>query len=123
MNFPYHIPKNWCNQSIQLILETNKRDNHGDPQLALPIQIDNVIAQMETVFSGTDSNRMKVANGVFFIYRDISTPFPTLDTTIHGQINYEGKVYAISDISVNKVPTSNVIWSYEIEVNNVENQR
>ncbi len=86
MNFPYHVPKNWCNQSIQLILETNKlqliletnkRDNHGDPQLAPPIQIDNVIAQMETVFSGTDSNRMKVANGVFFIYRDISTPFPT----------------------------------------------
>lgn len=120
MNFPYRVPVNWCNQAIDLILETNQRNSHGDIELAPPQHIDNVIAQMETIFSGTDSNRMKVASGVFFIYRDISTPFPTLDTTTHGQIVYEGKVYAISDISVNKVPISNAIWSYEIEVNNVD---
>lgn len=121
VNFPYRVPKSWCNQSIQLILETNKRDEYGDPQLAAPQTINNVIAQMEDIFSGTNDNRMLVASGTFFIYHDISTPFPTLDTTMHGQIIYENKTYAISSISVNKAPTSNCIWSYEIEVNNVAN--
>ena len=115
--FPYRIPKAFCNQSVSIVLDSTKTNLYGQKEKQPPINVDNVVFQLETIYSGDNNNRVKVADGTLFIFNQVSTPFPDIPVDSTGYIECEGKKYSISHISNNKEPTSNNIWSYEVQVN------
>lgn len=117
MTIPYRIPKAFCNQSVLIVLDGTKQDLYGNKVQQEPINVDNVVFQLEAIYSGDNNNRMKVADGTLFIFNGVSSPFPSIPVDSTGYIEYDGKKYSISHISINNEPTSNEIWSYEVQVN------
>lgn len=117
LTFPFRIPKALCNQSVKIILDGTKQDIYGNKEEQAPIIVNNVVFQLETIYSGDNNTRVKTADGVLFIFNSVSNPFPQISVDSTGYIEYEGKKYSISHISINKEPTSSRIWSYEVQVN------
>lgn len=117
MTFPYKVPKALCQQSVSIVLDGTKQNIYGQKETLPPIKVDNVVFQLETMYTGDNNNRMKVADGILFIFNGVSNPFPSIPVDSTGYIEYDGKKYSISHISVNNEPTSNEIWSYEVQVN------
>ena len=117
MTFPYKIPKALCNQNVSIVLDGTKQDLYGNKEQLPPMNIDNTVFQLETIYSGDNNSRMKVADGTLFIFNGVSNPFPDIPVDSTGYIEYEGNKYSISHISINKEPTSNEVWSYEVQVN------
>lgn len=117
MTFPYRIPKAFCNQSVSIVLDGTKQDLYGNKEQLPAMNIDNTVFQLETIYSGDNNNRMKVADGTLFIFNGVSTPFPDIPVDSTGCVEYDGKKYSISHISINKEPAGTDIWSYEVQVN------
>lgn len=110
------IPKKWANQQIIYRAPTGEKDRYGK-QKVVDTVIDNCIVQLETVYSGTNNNRQVVANGVVFLYANITMPFVTFDKNSQGnKIIYEDVEYTLQRIIDNRDPFSNEVWSYELEV-------
>ena len=64
--YPFRIPKAFCNQSVKIVLNGNKEDLYGNKEELPPIEIDNCLFQLETIYTGGNNNRMKVADGTLF---------------------------------------------------------
>lgn len=111
------IPRQLCNQSITLELLTGKRNAYNKPEYAAPVEVANVLVQPQTVYSGTNDNRQLVANGVIFLFAGVSTPLPKLTPDqLQSRVTFEGRKYLITNITENRNPYSNDVYSYEIEV-------
>lgn len=115
--FSYRIPKALCNQSVSIVLNSTKQDLYGNKEELPPIRVDNVVFQLETMYSGDNNNRIKTADGILFMFNGVSSPFPNIPVDSTGYVEYDGKKYSISHISINNEPNSNNIWSYEVQVN------
>lgn len=112
------VPKFACNQSI-IFTKTyqGQTDMWGNQKQDDPVTIKNCVVQMQTEYSGTNSNRTLLANGVVFLYTDVSTPFPTLaKDNLQSKIDYEGKTYTVNTIDELKQPTSDELFAYKLEV-------
>ena len=119
--FPFRIPKAFCNQSVKIVLDSDKEDLYGNKEELSPMIINNCVFQLETIYTGGNSNRMKVADGTLFLFNGVSKPFPNIPVDSTGYIEYDAKKYSISHISINNEPTSDKIWSYEVKVNGYQN--
>ena len=117
MIFPYRIPKAFCNQSVSIVLDGTKANLYGQKEKQPPINVDNVVFQLETIYYGDNNKRVHVEDDTSFIINEVYTPFPDIPVDSTGYIECEGEKYSISHISINKEPTSNNIWSYEVQVN------
>lgn len=114
-----HIPKKFCKQSISLIIESETRDRFGKPIMKASQQdINNVLVQEQTIYSGTNNNREVTANAVIFLFDAVTTPMPKLDKNCLGKkLSYKDKEWTITNLVTNYYPTSpDKIYSYEIEV-------
>lgn len=111
------MPKRYCYQSIALKLLTGKTDRYNKPEFEAEKQIENVIFQPQTIYSGTNNNREVVANAIAFLFVGVSTPFPDLNKThVGSKLIFEGKEYTIQKIIDNRNPFSNEVYTYELEV-------
>lgn len=112
------VPRFACNQSINFTkVYQGQTDMWGNQKQDDPVTIQNCVVQMQTEYSGTNSNRTLLANGVVFLYADVSTPFPTLTKdNLQSKIDYEGKTYTVNTIDELKQPMSDELFAYKLEV-------
>lgn len=112
------VPTFACNQTISFTKTyQGKTDMWGKQAQDAPVTIQNCVVQMATEYSGTNSNRTLLANGVVFLYADISTPFPSLDqSNLQSKIDYEGKTYTVNTIDELKQPMSDDLFAYKLGV-------
>lgn len=111
------MPKRFCDQSITLKLLNGKTDRYNKPEYEPEQQIENIIFQPQTIYSGSNNNREVVANAIAFLFAGVSTPFPKLGKDhIGSKLIFEGKEYTIQKIIDNRSPFSNEIYTYELEV-------
>ncbi|MFC4771888.1 putative minor capsid protein [Enterococcus hermanniensis] len=110
------IPKEYCNQSIELRLIQGK-DKWQKPIFSEPITINHMIFQSQTVYSGSNNNRQVVANAIAFLFGGVSDPMPMINKNhVGSEIEFEGEIYTITTIVDNRNPYSNEVYSYELEV-------
>nr|WP_246013796.1 putative minor capsid protein [Companilactobacillus suantsaicola] len=110
------IPKEMANQSVVLKLKTGEVNNWGKEEYE-KISIEHCVVQPQTIYSGSNNNRQIVANAIVFFYAKITSPMPVLNPKHVGStLNFEGKDYSITQITDNRDPYSNEVWSYELEV-------
>lgn len=110
------IPKKWANQQIIYKDPTGEKDKYGKQTVTETI-INNCVAQLETIYSGTNNDRQVVANAVVFLYASVANPFLKFDKNSQGnKIVFEGVEYTIKRVVDNRDPLSNEVWSYELEV-------
>lgn len=110
------IPKRLCNQSITLLVPTDKLDKYRKPVMEATT-IDHVIVQSQTIYSGSNNDRTVTGNAIVFIFAKISDPMPKLTPDCVGwHLTFEGRDYAITNFVDNRDPYSNEVYSYELEV-------
>jgi hypothetical protein len=110
------LPKNLCRQSILLRLSKEK-DRWQKPIIEQEVLIKHMIFQQETIYSGTKNNRKKRAAGILFLFSGVSDPLPEITPEYLGsEIEYEGHLFTLEKITVNKNPFSSEVYSYELEV-------
>ncbi|ASD50628.1 MAG TPA: capsid protein [Lactobacillus sp.] len=114
------ISKQLCNQSVELIQSnvSDETDDWGKPiKIETTTQVNNVIVQEQTIYTGNSNSREITANAVVFLFADVSDPMPQLSREAVGnKIRYDDKEWTITNIVVNRDPFSNVVYSYELEV-------
>ena len=110
------IPKRLCNQSITLLVPTEKMDKFRKP-VTDTITINHVIVQPQTIYSGSNNDRTVTANAIIYLFAKVSDPFPKLTPECVGwHLTFEGRDYAITTFVDNREPYSNEVYSYELEV-------
>lgn len=107
-----------ANQSATLIKHVSSSTEDGERiNEEVKTDMEHVVFQPGTIYSGTGNDRTITANGVLFLYTNVTTPMPNLtDKDIGSMVEIEGSFYKIQRIIDNREPFSNDIWSYEIEV-------
>lgn len=111
------MPKKFCNQSFLVKLVTGKTDRYNKQKFEPEVQIEHVIFQPQTVYSGSNNNREVVANAIAFLFAGVSTPFPNLDKRhVGSKLIFESKEYTIQKIIDNRNPYTNEVYTYELEV-------
>lgn len=119
INIP-RISKQFCNQSIELIQtsSSDETDDWGKPiKTETTMQVNNVIVQEQTIYSGNNNSRTITANAVVFLFAGVSDPMPTFSREAVGnKIRYDGKEWTITNIVANRDPFSGDVYSYELEV-------
>jgi hypothetical protein len=112
------VPAFACNQTISFTkVYQSQTDMYGKPLEDEPITINNCIAQLETQYSGTNSNRQLLANGVVFLYAEVSTPFPTLTKdNLQSKITYESNEYTVNTIDEYQQPDGSGLFGYRLGV-------
>lgn len=112
------IPKSMANQTATLIKHTVMSTEDGE-RVSEDVKVvyKYIVFQPTTIYSGTGNDRTITANGVLFLYANVTTPMPNLSKNDVGAfVEIEGNTYKIQRIVDNRDPFSNDIWSYEIEV-------
>ncbi|MBF7114512.1 capsid protein [Pediococcus pentosaceus] len=110
------VPLRFCNQSIILKLKNGKTDLYNKPDFD-DYQIDNMIYQPQTIYSGDSNSRKITANAIAFLYPGISTNIPKLKSTdVGSKVVFDGDELTITNIVTNLDPYSNEVYSYELEV-------
>lgn len=114
------ISKKLCNQSIEIIQTgiSDETDDWGKPlKSETTTQVNNVIVQEQTIYTGNSNSREITANAVVFLFTGVSDPMPQLSREdVGNKIKYAGKEWTIINIVVNQDPFSNGVYSYELEV-------
>ncbi|WP_232625281.1 putative minor capsid protein [Pediococcus pentosaceus] len=110
------VPLRFCNQSIILKLKNGKTDLYNKPDFD-DYQIDNMVYQPQTIYSGDNNSRKITANAIAFLYPGISTNVPKLKSTdVGSKLVFDGDELTITNIVTNLDPYSNEVYSYELEV-------
>lgn len=110
------ISKRLCNQSVTFLIPDGKEDDYGQ-QGTTEQKVDNVIVQPQTIYSGSSNSRTITANAIVYLFAGISTPLPKITKDWVGyHLKFEGNDYTITNIVDNREPTSNEVYSYELEV-------
>lgn len=110
------IPKRLCNQTITMLIPNGKLDKYRKPVTQLQ-EIDHVIVQPQTIYSGSNNDRTVMANAIVFLFAGVSDPLPKLTPDCVGwHLTFEGRNYAITSFVDNREPYSNKVYSYELEV-------
>lgn len=110
------IPKRLCNQTITLLIPSGEEDDYGQ-QATTVQQVNYVIVQPQTIYSGSSNSRTITANAIVYLFAGISTPLPKITPDWVGyHLKFEGRDYAITNIVDNRNPLSNEVYSYELEV-------
>ena len=110
------ISKRLCNQSVTFLIPDGKEDDYGQ-QGTTEVKVDHVIVQPQTIYSGSNNSRTITANAIVFIFAQISEPMPKITPDWVGyHLKFEGRDYTITNIVDNREPSSNEVYSYELEV-------
>lgn len=110
------IDRRLCNQSVILKIPVGELDKYGK-QKTEKVEVENVLVQPQTIYSGDSNNRKITANAIVFLFVKISNPLPRLDRdSVGNKLIFEGKEYTITNIVDNREPYSNDVYSYELEV-------
>lgn len=110
------IPKRLCNQTITLLIPSGEEDDYGQQDTTVQ-QVNYVIVQPQTIYSGSSNSRTITANAIVYLFAGISTPLPKITPDWVGyHLKFEGRDYAITNIVDNRNPLSNEVYSYELEV-------
>lgn len=113
--------KAFCHQSIQFERWIGSDDN-GESVYDDPVEIDNCIVHLRTVYSGSNNDRTIVANGTVMLYKDISEPFinfskdDVTDESTGSQVVYEGKTYTITNVNEDIELYSNDLYGYKLSI-------
>lgn len=111
-----HIPKRLCNQTITMFIPIGKLDKYRKP-VTQSQEINNVIVQPQTIYSGANNDRTVTANAIVYLFSGVSDPLPSLTPDCVGwHLTFEGRDYAIVTFVDNREPYSNKVYSYELEV-------
>ena len=107
-----------ANDTIRLtIVDQQELDRYGKPKAVFDSEIKNCVVNMQTVYSGTNSNRQLVANGLIILYKGCSTPLPVLDKDKLGsKVTYRDKTYTVTSIDEYDQPGTDELYSYELQV-------
>ncbi|MCL8203626.1 minor capsid protein [Ligilactobacillus agilis] len=85
-------------------------DKYGK-QKTKEIEVENVLVQPQTIYSGDSNNRKITANAIVFLFAKISNPLPRLDRdSVGNKLIFEGKEYTITNIVDNRNPYSNDVF-------------
>ena len=110
------ISKWLCNQSVTFLIPSGEEDDYGQ-QGTTEIEVDNVLVQPQTIYSGSNNSRTITANAIIFLFGHISEPMPKITPDWVGyHLKFEERDYAITNIVDNREPYSNKVYSYELEV-------
>lgn len=111
------IPKKMAQQTVTLEVPTGETDVWGKPEYEKVI-IRDCVVQPQTIYSGTNNDRQIVANAIVFFYSGITTPLPVLkhDVVNNYKLIFEDVEYTVTNIVDNRLPYSNGVYSYELEV-------
>lgn len=110
------IDRRLCNQRITLKIPVGELDKYGK-QKTEKVEVEHVLVQVQTIYSGDSNNRRITANAIVFLFAKISNPLPKLDRdNVGNKLIFEGKEYTITNIVDNREPYSNDVYSYELEV-------
>lgn len=113
--------KAFCHQSIQFI-RLKGLDDNGESVYDDPVEIDNCVVHLRTVYSGSNNDRTIVANGTVMLYKDISEPFinfskdDVTDESTGSQVVYEGKTYIITNVNEDIELYSNDLYGYKLSI-------
>ena len=114
--------KAFCHQSIQF-KRWKGLDDNGEPVYGDPVEIDNCVVHLRTVYSGSSNDRTIVANGTVMLYKDISEPFINFskddvktDESLGSQVVYEGKTYTITNVNEDIELYSNDLYGYKLSI-------
>lgn len=114
--------KAFCHQSITFN-RWKSLDDNGESVYDDPIEIDNCVVHLRTVYSGSNNDRTIVANGTVMLYKDISEPFINLskgdvktDECTGSQVVYEGKTYTITNVNEDIELYSNDLYGYKLSI-------
>lgn len=111
-----HISKRLCNQSVTFLIPSGEEDDYGQQKTTVK-QVDHVIVQPQTIYSGSNNSRTITANAIVFLFGQISEPMPQITPDWVGyHLKFEGRDYAITNVVDNREPYSNDVYSYELEV-------
>lgn len=110
------IDKRLCNQKITLKIASGELDKYGK-QKTESVEINNVLVQPQTIYSGDSNSRKITANAIVYLFTKISDPMPRIDKQMIGcKVIFEEHEYTITNIVDNREPYSNDVYSYELEV-------
>lgn len=114
--------KAFCHQSIKF-KRWKGLDDNGESVYDDPIEIDNCVVHLRTVYSGSNNDRTIVANGTVMLYKDISEPFINFskgdvktDESLGSQVVYEGKTYTITNVNEDIELYSNDLYGYKLSI-------
>lgn len=114
--------KAFCHQSIQF-KRWNGLDDNGESVYDDPIEIDNCVVHLRTIYSGSNNDRTIVANGTVMLYKDISEPFINFskedvktDECLGSHVVYEGKTYTITNVNEDIELYSNNLYGYKLSI-------
>ena len=98
-------------------------DDNGESVYDDPVEIDNCVVHLRTVYSGSNNDRTIVANGTVMLYKDISEPFINFskedvktDECLGSHVVYEGKTYTISNVNEDIELYSNDLYGYKLSI-------
>ncbi|MGK4035781.1 putative minor capsid protein [Lactobacillus crispatus] len=98
-------------------------DDDGNSKFDKPIEINNCVVHLRTVYSGSNNDRTIVANGTVMLYKDISEPFVNFskddvktDSNLGSQIIYEGKAYTVTNVNEDIELYSSNLYGYKLQI-------
>lgn len=91
-------------------------DRYNKPIYSEPLLIDRVRFDNNPVWSKSGNNDSIVANGVLFVYPNISTNAGDLSNTMKSRITFNGTTYVVNKVIEVYEPFSNKVFCYEMEV-------
>lgn len=110
------ISKRLCQQTVTMTIPSGEEDDYGQ-QETTEQQVDHVIVQPQTIYSGSNNSRTITANAIVYLFAGISTPLPKITPDWVGyHLKFEDRDYTITNIVDNREPFSNEVYSYELEV-------
>lgn len=99
-----------------MTIPSGEEDDYGQ-QETTEQQVDHVIVQPQTIYSGSNNSRTITANAIVYLFAGISTPLPKITPDWVGyHLKFEDRDYTITNIADNREPFSNEVYSYELEV-------
>lgn len=98
-------------------------DDDGNSQFDKPIEINNCVVHLRTLYSGSNNDRTIVANGTVMLYKNISEPFVNFskddvktDSNLGSQIVYEGKTYTVTNVNEDIELYSSNLYGYKLQI-------
>ncbi|MBS0949522.1 capsid protein [Weissella minor] len=112
------IPKAMANQNAKLIRKVDDITNDGERIHNDEItDLNHVVYQATTIYTGVGNDRQITANGVLFLYTGVTKPMPTItQADVGAYVQVGTDTFKITRIVENKHPFKDEVWSYEIEV-------
>lgn len=115
------IPKDMAIYTVHMALidQSRKPNRYGEADTAglFDEDIKNVLVNLSTSYTGTNSNRQLVSNGLIVLYGCWSSPIPELDkNSLGSKVTIDGHDYTMTTLNRFDEPYTHDLYSYEIEV-------